>query len=205
MKNKLLTLAFAILYICLQPCLGQGSDLLWKGVGGKEKWEQTTYILFTVNGNGSKYIQDGRRFLIHRSSGRARFEGRTEKGSNLVVLFNYKTGKLKKYYINGEEISSSSEIQESFNKVQEQFQRDNEFLFLSTKTELHQAKSKVSSRIVNAEKLLSIPIQLPHNNISGELLFHPETGWIKQISESNGGTYLVNGYKDIGGGIYLPT
>ncbi|PRD51392.1 hypothetical protein [Sphingobacterium gobiense] len=182
------------------------SKVLLKGIGGKNKWDSTNYILFTVNGNDAKYFQDARKFIINTKSGQARFEGKTNDGNNIVSLFNFKTGKLAKFFINGKEVTQTgSETNEHFTKINEQFIRDYTFLFLPVLIEQPETKTgKISTKIFNAEKLNSLSFQLK-GGVSGEVLFSGETGWIKQFVNKEGHTYLVNGYKDIGGGLFLPT
>lgn len=184
----------------------EAGKILLKGIGGKDTWDSTNYILFTANGNDPKHFQNGRKFLINTKSGQARFEGKSSEGNNIVSLFNFKTGKLSKFFINGNEIKQmSSETNELLTKINEQFKKDINFLFLPALIEQPETKTgKTSSKIFNAEKLQSLPFQLKAG-LSGEVLFNGETGWIKQFIDKDGETFLVNGYKDIGGGLFLPT
>ncbi|TDS13907.1 hypothetical protein [Sphingobacterium paludis] len=178
-------------------------SLLWKGIGGKAKWDNTNYILFTAHGNESRYLQSGRKFLINKQSGQVRFEGKSSEGDTWIALFNFKTDKLAKLAHNGVESKSiSAEGEEIFSKINEQFNKDASLLFLPT---LVDKTGKAASKIVNAEKLLYIPFQLKENNLSGELYFNSENGIIKQIVDKDGNEFYVDGYKDIGGGLMLPT
>jgi len=182
------------------------SSSLWRGIGGKTKWDSTNYILFSVTGNDSEFLQNGRKFLINKRSGQVRFEGKTENGNNIVALFNFKTEKLSKLFSNGEERPVSTEVNTVFTRINEQFKKDAAFIFLPALIDAPDTRTgKVSSKIVNAEKLLSVSFQLKDNSLSGELLFNGETGYIKQIIDKEGNEYFVNGYKDIGGGLVLPT
>ncbi len=184
----------------------EAGKILLKGIGGKDKWDSTNYILFTANGNDAKHFRNTRKFLINTKSGQARFEGKSNDGNNIVSLFNFKTGKLAKFFVNGNEVKQvDSETNELFTKINEQFKKDVNFLFLPALIEQPETKTgKISSKILNAEKLQSLPFQLK-GGLSGEVLFSGETGWIKQFVDKEGQTYLVNGYKDIGGGLFLPT
>ncbi|NGM66189.1 hypothetical protein [Sphingobacterium sp. SGR-19] len=210
MRTFLTAIVIGILSCSYLTICGQeeqeASKILLRGIGGKDKWDSTNYILFTANGNETKYFQNGRKFLINMKSGQARFEGKSDDGSNVVSLFNFKTGKPSKFFINGNEIKQmDSEINELFTKINEQFKKDITFLFLPALIEQPETKTgKVSSKIFNAEKLQSLPFQLK-GGLSGEVLFNSETGWIKQFVDKEGQIYLVNGYKDIGGGLFLPT
>ncbi|PRD46404.1 hypothetical protein [Sphingobacterium haloxyli] len=210
MRTFLIAIIIGVLSFSYAPIRAQeeqeASRVLLKGIGGKDKWDSTNYILFTANGNDAKYFQDARRFLINTKSGQARFEGKTNDGNNVVSLFNFKTGKLTKLFINGNEVTQAgSKTSEHFTRVTEQFKKDYTFLFLPVLIEQPETKTgKTSTTIFNAEKLNSLPFQL-RGGASGEILFNGETGWIKQFVDKEGHTYLVNGYKDIGGGLFLPT
>lgn len=179
---------------------------LLKGIGGKEKWENANYILFTASGNNNRSLQNSRKFLIKPASGQARFEGQSNDGSNIVTLFNFKTDELSKVFINGDEVQQlDRETTELFSKINEQFKKDITFLFLPALIEQPNTKTgKVTSRIFNAEKLQSLPFQL-EGGTSGEVLFNGETGRIKQFIENERDTYLITEYKDVGGGLFLPT
>lgn len=211
--KKLLSVFFVMLsltpLVCLQAQTGEQRSIsnLWKGVGGKNKWNTTDFILFSASGNDAPYLLNGRKFLINKKSGECRFEGRTNDGQTLVVLFNYKTEKLLRYFNNGKEVAkSSAEATTSFEKINQQFVSDASLLFLPTM--INQADTKVgrvSAKIVNAEKLYTFSFQLKSNSLSGEVLFNAETGLIKQLLDNDGNEYYVNGYKDVGGGLVLPT
>jgi len=202
--------AIIICIFCLSGLHSQAQEqteagkILLKGIGGKEKWEGSNYILFVANGNDVLDFQNGRKFLINTQSGQARFEGQCGEGNNIVALFNYKTSKRSHFFVNGVE-QADKEASELFSKINRQFKKDITFLFLPALIDQPDTKTgKVSSRIYNAEKLLALPFQL-QGGLSGEILFNSETGWIKQFIDKEGSTYLVNGYKDIGGGLFLPT
>lgn len=184
----------------------EAGEILLKGMGGKDKWDNTNYILFTANGNDLRPFQDSRKFLINRKSGQARFEGKSNDGEQIVSLFNFKTEKLTKFFVNGVEIKQiDTEVLELFNKINTQFKKDATFLFLPALIEQPATKTgKTSSKIFNAEKLQSLPFQL-ESGLSGEVLFNKETGWIRQFIDKDGNTYVVNDYKDTGGGLFLPT
>lgn len=208
-------LSILVVMLCLSPtvCLkaqtGEQRSItnLWKGVGGKNKWNTTDFILFTANGNDAAYLLNGRKFLINKKSGECRFEGRTTDGRNLVVLFNYKTAKLLRYFNNGKEVAkSSTDAIASFEKINQQFVNDASLLFLPTLIDQADTKvGKVSAKIVNAEKLYTFSFQLKDNSLAGDILFNAESGLIKQLLDRDGNEYYVNGYKDIGGGLILPT
>ena len=207
MKTFLKAAIFSLLVYTGGQLMAQASQesvsILWKGIGGKVKWDNTNYILFTAHGNESRFLQNGRKFLINKQSGQVRFEGKSKDGDSWIALFNFKTDKLSKLSYNGVESKSiSTEGEEIFLKINEQFNKDASFLFLPT---LVDKTGKAALKIVNAEKLQHIPFQVKQNNLSGELYYNGETGIIKQIIDKEGNEFYVDGYKDIGGGLMLPT
>src|SRR5690606_29210312 len=142
------------------------------------KWDNTNYILFTANGNDLRPFQDSRKFLINRKSGQARFEGKSNDGEQIVSLFNFKTEKLTKFFVNGVEIKQiDTEVLELFNKINTHVKEDATFLFSPALIEQPATKTgKTSSKLFDAEKLQSLPFQL-ESGLSGEVLFKRETGW----------------------------
>lgn len=207
MKTFLTVMITSILFFLYFTLSAQeAGKILLKGIGGKEKWDSTNYILFTVSGNDAKTLQSSRKFLIKPTSGQARFEGQSNDGNNIVALFNFKTGKLSRFFVNGNEVKKmDNETTELFTKINTQFKKDITFLFLPALIEQPDTKTgKTTSKIFNAEKLQSLSFEL-EGGTSGEILFNNETGQIKQFIDEEGNTYLVNEYKDIGGGLFLPT
>ncbi len=207
MKNILKTI---ILFVLILPCIlatGQTPEALWKGVGGKTKWDSTNYILFTANGNSTANLGSTRKFLINKKSGQVRFEGQSSEGNQIVALFNFKTQKLSKLFQSGEELKAESpESAELFELVNKQYKRDAVFIFLPILVESPDTKiGTEGSKIVNSEKLQAFSFELKNNTLSGEIFYNRETGQIKQIIDQSGNEYFVNGYKDIGGGLILPT
>ena len=212
MKKTLFLFVFTYMFSLPFVCQAQGTvqrsiASLWKGIGGKLKWKNTDFILFTANGNDAKYLQNGRRFLIDKKTNKCRFEGKTVDGQNLVVLFDYKSGKIFRYYNNKKEVAKNSpEAQAAFQKINEQFSKDAALLFLPVFIDQPETKiSNVGVKIYNAEKLQSLSFQLKDNSLTGDILFNAESGYIKQLVDNDGNEYNVNGYKDIGGGLMLPT
>lgn len=210
MKAFLTTFIFTSLFIWFAPVQAQEGhtigEILLKGIGGKEKWENTNYILFTARGNSLGSIQNDRKFLINTTSGQARFEGISDNGDLLVALFNYKTDQLSAFSVNGDTSKETdTETRRSFARVCTQFKKDIAFLFLPALIERPRAiVGKAVPKIFNAEKLLALHFQLP-SGFSGEVLFNEETGRIKQVIDAEGNKYVVEDYKDIGGGLFLPT
>lgn len=178
-------------------------DKIWNGVGGKSKWESTKYIMFTVSGN-SKYpsISGNRKFLLDKQSGNVRFEG-TLNNENVVALLNVQSQKLNHIYNeNGAEISA----QDYRNVLQDligQYNIDLKVLSLPISILSSNISSQSSNKIINAEKLQKLDFSNFLGN-SGSFYVSEESGLVKRLDMDNK-SYLVNGYKDIGNGLILPT
>lgn len=207
MKNIFnIIIVFALLFSSVQA-EAQTPDALWKGVGGKSRWDSTNYILFTANGISMDSLGNTRKFLINKKSGQVRFEGQSSEGNQLVALFNIKSHKLTKLSRSGQELKATNEESTAlFTLINKQFQRDAAFIFLPVLVEnANTKKGTETSKIVNSEKLQAFSFELNNNTLSGEILYNPETGQIKQVIDQSGNEYFVNNYKDIGGGLILPT
>lgn len=174
---------------------------IWSGIGGKEKWEATNYILFTVTGGGANGAaeQNTRRYLIAKNSGKARFEGYIN-GSKHVLLFDFKQRKVHKAYdANGNLLSSFSS--KEFEQTLDQFDRD--FATLCIPANIARAVGEnATTKIVNAERFLQAPFQI--NGRKGVALIASESGLLRQL-ECDQNTISIDGHKDIGNGLILPT
>ncbi|TJZ60464.1 hypothetical protein FAZ15_10710 [Sphingobacterium olei] len=183
---------------------------VWEGVGGKSKWESTKFILFTSQGNEiTKYLSSERTFLIDKSDGRCRFEGKTKSNHSIVLLFNYKSKQLDKLYLNGVETKASSAFNSShFPEIIEQFFQDSRLLFLpSSFDQSNTTAGSPSQKIINAEKTTVFPISSAQlfdgSTFNGKIALNTTSQIIR--SETNQSTYIISGYKDVGGGLNLPT
>ena len=206
--KKILNAIFVSIFILSNGLASaQTTEALWKGVGGKVKWDSTNYILFTAKGKSKENLSDTRKFLINKKSGQVRFEGQSSAGNQLVALFNFKSQKLSKLFRSGEELNpTSDESMELFDLISKQYKRDAALIFLPILLESPDTKTGAeTSKIVNSEKLQTFTFELKNSTLSGEILYNSETGQIKQIIDQSGNEYFVNGYKDIGGGLVLPT
>lgn len=187
-----------------------GLSSVWEGIGGKSKWESTRFILFTSQGNEiTKHLSAERTFLIDKSNGRCRFEGKTISNYNIVLLFNYKSKQLDKLYLNGVETKDSKTLTSShLQEIIGQFFEDAKLLFLpSSFDQASTTAGAPAQKIINAEKITIFPISSAQlfdgSTYSGKITLNI-TGQIIQ-SETNQNTYIISGYKDVGGGLNLPT
>jgi len=187
---------------------------LWEGIGGKAKWDETHFILFSASGNSvSSIMENPRKFLINRKNGDSRFEGSTSSGDEIVLLFNYKTNKIKKLYLNEvEQTNLETFASKSFPMISEQFKKDISLLFLPTILGTRQFKSsELQQKIVDTEKLTTVSVNSTSDmnvRISGKLYFNSDNGRIRRwdpTTDEDTVQYLVDNYKDIGAGLILPT
>lgn len=199
-------LIFTVFTFAPAMILAQSNSIvekIWTGVGGKNKWESTKYIMFTVSGN-SKYpsISGSRKFLLDKQSGNVRFEG-TLNNENVVALLNVQNQKLSHVYDeNGAEVSIQ-EYKEVLPDLIGQYNIDLKVLSLPISIMSSNISSQSSNKIINAEKLQKLEFSNFLGN-SGSFYVNEESGLVKRIDLDNK-SYLVNGYKDIGNGLILPT
>ncbi|MGJ1206519.1 hypothetical protein [Sphingobacterium lactis] len=199
-------LLFAALTFAPALLFGQSAamtDKIWNAVGGKSKWESTKYIMFTVSGN-NKYpaVSGSRKFLLDKQSGNVRFEG-TLNNENVVALINVQSQKLNHIYDeNGSELTLQ-EYKSVLPDLIDQYNLDLKVLSLPISILAANISGQDNSKIINAEKLQ----KLDFSNFlgsKGSFYVSEETGFIKRL-EINNKTFAVNGYKDIGNGLVLPT
>lgn len=183
---------------------------IWEGVGGKSKWEATKFILFTARGNEiTKHLSPERTFLIDKSNGRCRFEGKTTSNQSIVLLFNYHSKQLNKLYLDGIEANDFKTFTSSHcQQIIEQFFEDAKLLFIpSSFDQANTIAGSPSQKIVNAEKTTVFPISnallFDGSIFNGKITLNISGQIIR--SETDQSTYIISGYKDIGGGLNLPT
>lgn len=199
-------LIFAVLAFSPTLMLAQSNsiiDKIWTGVGGKNKWESTKYLMFTVSGN-SKYpsISGSRKFLLDKQTGNVRFEG-TLNNENVVALLNVQNQKLNHVFDeNGAEVSLQ-EYKEVLPDLIGQYNIDLKVLSLPISIMASNISSQSSNKIINAEKLQKLDFSNFLGN-SGSFYVSEESGLVKRLDLDNK-SYLVNGYKDVGNGLILPT
>ena len=199
-------LIFAVLTISPSIMLAQSSNILdkiWTGVGGKSKWDSTKYIMFTVSGN-SKYpsVSGTRKFLLDKQTGDVRFEG-TLNNENVVAILNVQNQKLTHVFDeNGSEVSNQA-YQQILPDLIDQYNIDFKVLSLPISIMSSNINSQSSNKIINAEKLQKLDFS-NFLGTSGSFYVSEESGLVKRIDYDNK-SYLVNGYKDIGNGLVLPT
>lgn len=211
MKQKRNILYYFCLFLTMfsiSPSLIQAQsknivDKIWNAAGGKSKWESTKYIMFTVSGNSQfSSISGNRKFLLDKQSGLVRFEG-TLNRSNVVAIFSVPAQKLIHIFDeNGAEIAGQ-EFKSLIPDLIEQYSIDLKVLSLPASIAASSLNNNSESKIINAEKLQKVDFSNFLGG-SGSVYVNEESGLIKRI-DMDDKSYLVNGYKDIGNGLILPT
>lgn len=206
MKQWIIGLVSCLLFTSLgtaSTALAQNttSQEVWNSIGGKQKWESTTYILFSVSGNAlGSTSKDTRRYLIDKNSGKVRFEG-IVNGTKHVFLFNYKRQRLRNVYDENGVAQDASAYEREFLTVSEQFQND--FAALSMPAQVATTVGgDVSTKLLNAERFINAAFQI--DGKAGRALIAEDSGLIKRLEIGNQ-TITVDGYKDTGNGLILPT
>ncbi|MBL1409676.1 hypothetical protein [Sphingobacterium faecale] len=204
---------FLIGYILLSiPCNlnaqeQSGKDLVELSVGEANKWANTRYLLYTAIGPSHIVgFNNERTFLIDKKTADCRFEGINKNNENIVLLFNYKTKKTKKYFINEQE--SKENTDSLIDNILTQFFNDTQMLFLPALLSNSPSKiTEVSQKVFNADKINIISFSnlstLGDNTIDGKISL-TNKGEIKSISIDNV-EFRTSATKDIGEGILLPT
>lgn len=213
MKHVGLSFSFIgfIFLLTLDPLCAQeqksGKELVQLSIGEANKWANTRYLLYSATGASTiSGLSDERTFLIDKKTGDCRFEGVTKNGDRTVLLFNYKTKRVKKYFINSQESKSTPDS--LIENVLDQFFSDTQILFLPAL--LNDSPSSIketSQKILNTEKInvlsfANLPT-LGDDTINGKILL-TNKGEVKSIVLENT-EYITSASKDIGEGILLPT
>lgn len=213
MKHLRLTVFFIGLILCLNQnsLIAQeqknGKELIHLAIGEANKWSSTRYLLYTVNGpSASPTVSNERTFLIDKNTGDCRFESVNKNNENIILLFNYKSKTVKKYFIN--EIEDRGNFEQIFENILNQFFIDTQILFLPAfLSDSPSNITEVSQKIINTDKInticfTSLPT-LGNDSVDGNISL-TNKGEIKSIVLANI-EYKTSGSKDIGGGIFLPT
>lgn len=213
-KIKWYSLIFT-LFVLQSQTFAQKADLkrvMDEAFGGKAKWEENNYILFSAIGNNKdNKLVDKRTFLINKSNGEARFEGSSSDNDDIVLLFNFKDRSIKSIYINSEKIKDSNPVQAPlFRSVLVQFNEDANLLFspILLETSIPNG-SDYEQKIINSQKMALVKLDrfigFDGRTHSCSAMINIDNGQLKGLRLHNTQEYWVNGYKDIGGGLILPT
>lgn len=179
------------------------TDKIWNGVGGKANWDSTRYIMFTVSGNNRHAdITGNRQFLLDRESGNVRFEGRL-KNENIVALLNVNSGTLNRIYTESGTELQVEDFKDLIPAVIDQYAVDLQTLSLPISLLSARITGEPESKIVNAEKMHRFEYS-DFLDTSGSFYINEENGLLRRV-EFDGKAYIVDGHRDIGNGLILPT
>lgn len=208
---------FALLCVVSMLCIEVGTtvaqdhkedkELIRQAVGEKRNWTSTRYLLYSASGSSTTSLfSNERSFLIDKGNGDCRFEGMNKNNEDVVLLFNFRSGKSKKYYVNGKE--STSSMDEMAEIIIDQFFADTQLLFLPAFLTEHQSTiTDTVQKIFNADKTTIFSFSnvpgFGEKSTTGKIVITSK-GEIKSISLENN-TYHTSASKDIGSGILLPT
>lgn len=222
LKNKirknswiLLLLLIGFVHFNSQHALSQEKktelNLISEASGGIQKWDITDYILFVAKGNAlSPEFSESRAFLINKNNGDARFEATSNRGEKTVVLFNFKRNTLKKVFVNKKELEELDSFEKDYLPlIIKQFSEDSKRLFLPFLIANSRQDAKVmEDKIIDLEKLSPVQADgiqdLSGNSFNVTVFCSSETGEIR-LANLDSQEFAIKNYKDIGGGVYLPT
>lgn len=207
---------FFVLLGGIATAFGQGSQTniaskLWEAIGGKENWQNARYFMFSCIGGGNPAFTQGERiYLWDKQEGYCRFEGITADDESVIALFNVKTND-GSVYINGEKLANPKTSADVIKEVSAEFKRDAYLLFLPTALEGDRVSFTVTGeKLIGSQRFTVVDIKNHKSSfeaaIDGQLYVDAQTGQIQQwLSHQSQNRFTISGFKDIGGGLVLPT
>src|SRR5690606_31488047 len=214
--TKLKLNLFFMLLGGIATAFGQGSQAglahkLWEAIGGKENWQNARYFMFScIGGDHSSFTQGERTYLWDKQEGYCRFEGVTTDDESVVALFNIKTH-TGTVYINDEKLSNPKTSADIINEISAEFERDAYLLFLPTVLEGDRVSLTVTGeKLIGSQRFTVVDIKNHKTSfeatVDGQLYVDAQTGRVQQwLSHQDQNRFAVSGFKDIGGGLVLPT
>ena len=207
---------FILLLGCVSNVFSQGSetnmsDNIWEAIGGKDNWKNARYFMFSCSGGHNRLFTQGKRtYLWDKQDGDCRFEGITTDDESILALFNVKTlnGSV---YLNGEKLSNPKTTADVIKEVSTEFEQDASLIFLPTVLEGdHVSFSVTSEKLIGSQRFTVMDIKNPKTSfetaVDGQLYVDAQTGRLHQWLPNDGQHhYTIGGFKDIGGGLILPT
>lgn len=179
------------------------TEKIWEGIGGKTNWDNTRYIMFTVAGNEKHpEISGSRKFLVDRTAGNLRFEGRL-KNQNVVALLNAHSGDLQHIYTESGAEMETEDYRDIIPALIDQYTIDFKILSLPVSLLSSSMTGQPDSKILNAEKMLRFEFNSFLGDV-GAFYISEDTGLLRRM-EFDGKSYIVDGHRDVGNGLILPT
>ena len=210
-------LGLCIALLCWVPAVsGQATqsdivDKLWAAIGGKENWQNARYFMFScIGGDNHSFAQGERIYLWDKQSGNCRFEGMTTDDEAIIALFNIKTNE-GTVYINGVKLDNPLTTSDIIHEVTAEFDRDAHLLFLPTVLAGDQASYTVEGeKLIGSQRFTVINVRNQKTSfeaaVDGQLYVDTQTGQVQQWQPSQVvNQFSIGGFKDIGGGLVLPT
>lgn len=201
---------------CITAASGQVAqsnivDKLWTAIGGKENWQNARYFMFScIGGDDHSFAQGERKYLWDKQSGNCRFEGMTTDDEAIIALFNIKTTK-GTVYINGVKLDNPRTTADIILEIITEFDRDARLLFLPTILEGDGASYAIAGeKLVGSQRFTVIDVKNRKTSfevaVEGQLYVDTQTGEVLQWRPSqDANQFYIGGFKDIGGGLILPT
>lgn len=188
---------------------------IWKGIGGKENWQNVRYFMFScIGGEGNPLIAGERKYLWDKQTGDCRSEGVNADGETIITLFNLKTldGSV---FIDDTPLDDPNLAASMIEETLLAFEKDANLLFLPTTLEGKEAWLTVEEEKLVGSKRYTVVYLQNHKTsfetvVDGYLYIDEQTGliqhWLpKHTDQSISTHYVISGFKDVGGGLVLPT
>lgn len=206
--------------ICFSLSYAQTKDQMveakiWKGIGGKENWQNVRYFMFScIGGESNQLIEGERKYLWDKQTGDCRFEGVNADGETIITLFNLKTldGSV---FVNDLQVDDQNMASTMIEETSIAFERDANLLFLPTTLEGKDVWYTVEDeKLLGSKRYMVVYLQNHKTSfettVDGRLYIDEQTGlvqhWLpKYTDQSTSNQYAISGFKDVGGGLVLPT
>jgi len=219
MMRRFLSVKLSLIVILvnlLLPALAQPSEAevaskLWDAVGGKENWENARYFMFScVGGDNRRLIEGERKYLWDKQTGDIRFEGMTTDDEQIVALFNLRTAQ-GAIFVSGQQLDNPATTKNIIEEITAIFENDAHLLFLPTVLDGERVSFTVADeKLVGTQRFTVVDVDNQKTSfetaVRGRLYIDMQTGRIQQWSPGNQHEkFSVSGFKDVGGGLVLPT
>jgi len=216
-KTYLNTLFF--LFSLLPAAYSQPADTtveakIWEGIGGKQNWQDVRYFMFSCLERAGDTSQGVREYLWDKQTGDCRFEEVSKDGDTVITLFNLKTEK-GAAFINSEKQGDSLKSAKLIQEALSTFRKDASLLFLPTTMEGRNAIHAVEKeKLIGSRRFTVIKLANEKTSfdasVNGQLYIDARNGRIQhwqpnRADQRDTAYYTVSEFKDVGGGLVLPT
>ncbi|WP_134088332.1 hypothetical protein [Olivibacter sp. XZL3] len=187
-------------------------NLVWQGVGGRQGWNEARYFMFSCSTNLKETFSEEHSFLWDRSTGACRFEGTNEQQQKVIVLFNTNNDK-GKVFIDNKAVNNKDSTALIILPVKMTFDHETFWLFPpKSLTDASRLIVKDAELIGSTRYNVAEVQQFPTDTVplKSKVYIDTNTGRIFQwltLDEKERVMYkfLTSGFKDVGGGLLLPT